>query len=299
MSPRIDTLAVPVVPSTSSTAPVMADTTAIVGTATNMPVRPPIVNPIRRARRITAGCSSRVRSGQVPTPIVASRRPSGRSTISSSNSAVGSPAERETGEHQDPCHEEAADVRDEPGSQHEHRKWPRERHADQGQDDEARAPHPRTRSRRFRARSRPLGASPPRRHPGSGRVASRQALRVRHPRPCRRQGADRRSGRARASRWSRPRQESRRSPRPVGTASPRSAGPPSFSVAAASAGTFAEASSALNRSRPTWRYCVRSTRKGISARRSTGARRPRSGPRRRSIRRRPSHRPSRALEVAR
>ena len=46
-------------------------------------------------------------------------------------------AQRKTGEHQDPCHEEAADVGDEPGRQHEHRKWPRERHADQGQDDEA------------------------------------------------------------------------------------------------------------------------------------------------------------------
>ena len=41
---------------------------------------------------------------------------------------------------------------------------------------------------------------------------------------------------------------------------------PSFSVAAASAGTFADASSVLNRSRPTWRYCARSTRNGISAR---------------------------------
>ena len=90
MSPRTDTLAVPVVPSTSSTAPVTAVTTAIVGTATNMPVRPPIVNPIRRARRMTAGWSWSVRSDRYD----ASRRCSTTfrtTTISTRKRPVGTP----------------------------------------------------------------------------------------------------------------------------------------------------------------------------------------------------------------
>ena len=159
MSPRIDTLAVPVVPSTSSTAPVMADTTAIVGTATNMPVRPPIVNPIRRARRITAGCSWRVRLDRYD----ASRRCSTTfrtTTISTSRSPVGSPTERKTGEQKDPGHEEAADVRDESCSEDEHRQWPGERYADQGQDDKAR--------HRINGRD----------HGGSAHVAARSAHRL-------------------------------------------------------------------------------------------------------------------------
>ena len=62
MSPWTDTLTRPVVPSTSSTAPLTAITTATVGTATNMPARPPIVNPTRSASRMTPGCRWRVRS---------------------------------------------------------------------------------------------------------------------------------------------------------------------------------------------------------------------------------------------
>ena len=137
MSPRIDTLAVPVVPSTSSTAPVMADTTAIVGTATNMPVRPPIVNPIRRARRITAGCSCEGAARQVrgqPSPLDDLQDDDDQHQQEPGRQ----PSERNTGEQQDSGHEQAADVRDEASCQDEHRQRPRERHADQVQDDKAR-----------------------------------------------------------------------------------------------------------------------------------------------------------------
>ena len=114
----------------------MATTTAIVGTATNIPARPPSVNPTRSASRITAGCKLEGPVGQEP------RQPSLLDDLQDDHDQQEQergrhPAERKTGEQQDPGHEEAADVRDEAGRKHEHRQWPRERHADQGQDDKA------------------------------------------------------------------------------------------------------------------------------------------------------------------
>ena len=70
------------------------------------------------------------------------------------------PSERKTGEQQDPGHEEAADVRDEARCEHEHRQWPGERYADQGQDDKAR--------HRIHGRD----------HGGSAHVAARSAHRL-------------------------------------------------------------------------------------------------------------------------
>ena len=68
--------------------------------------------------------------------------------------------ERKTGEQQDPGHEEAADVGDEPRREHEHRQGPGERYADQGQDDEA--------QHRIHGRD----------HGGSAHIAARSAHRL-------------------------------------------------------------------------------------------------------------------------
>ena len=85
---------------------------------------------------MTPGCSPRVRSARYD----ASRRCSDdlQGDDDQQEQQPGrEPAERKTGQQQDPGHEDAADVRDEPCREHEHRQWPGERHADQGQNDEA------------------------------------------------------------------------------------------------------------------------------------------------------------------
>ena len=108
---------------------------------------------------MTAGCSSRVRSDRY----VASRRllDDLQDDHDQHEQERGRhPTERKTGEQQDPGHEDAADVRDEPCSEHEHRQRPGERHADQGQDDKA--------QHRIHGRD----------HGGSAHVAARSAHRL-------------------------------------------------------------------------------------------------------------------------
>ena len=136
MSPRTETLAVPVVPSTSSTAP-----------------RDGRHDGDRRHRDEHASQATHRETDQEGEEDDSRVQPEGAAgqvrrqpsllddlqddTISSEQERGRHPTERKTGEQQDPGHEETADVRDESRREHEHGQRPGERHADQGQDDEA------------------------------------------------------------------------------------------------------------------------------------------------------------------